>query len=390
MTTRDEDDVRPREYSLISADSHVVEPPDLFLAGLPAHMRSRAPRMEEHDGVSTWAVEGQPPVELPVFARNMGEGSRFDDLDLAVHDPVERLAAQETDSLDAEVLYSSPRLWDAIKQLDDPELRLACTRAHNDWIARFSGHDRDRLIGLGRISSADAGEATTELRRCVDELDLRGVVLDTWPGGTPTLDGPGDQFWGAVEETGIPVSLHIAVGDAASTSPPSGIFAGVRPPMADASLALLGSGVFERYPGVRLVLAHGDAGWAFHWLEFMDANYMRRRHLPGHRMPFADPDALPSEYLRRHCWFTFHQDRTVLKNRALMGTSHLLWASEYPLDGTDWPEDRGQAVRTTDGLDTEDRHAVLAENTARLYRLPGHEAGFPAAAVDAFEPLVHL
>ena len=42
--------------------------------------------------------------------------------------------------------------------------------------------------------------------------------------------------------------------------------------MADAALPLVAAGVFDRFPDVRIVFAHGNAGWAFHWLEFMDIN----------------------------------------------------------------------------------------------------------------------
>ena len=77
--------------------------------------------------------------------------------------------------------------------------------------------------------------------------------------------------------------------------------------MADAALPLVAAGIFDRFPNVRFVLAHGDAGWAMHWLEFTDINFVRHRHLAHYQL--QNPDLLPSEYLRRHFWFTVHQDR---------------------------------------------------------------------------------
>jgi hypothetical protein len=38
----------------------------------------------------------------------------------------------------------------------------------------------------------------------------------------------------------------------------------------------------------------------------------------------------------------------------------------------------------------EARGALMVDNAARLYRLPGHENGFSAAAIKEFAPLVHL
>ena len=192
-----------------------------------------------------------------------------------------------------------------------------------------------------------------------------------------------DPFWETVNESGVPVSLHYAMG-ARATLPPSGVAPGLKPPMADAALPLVAAGVFDRFPNVRLVLAHGNAGWALHWLEFMDINYVRHRHLDEYAL--KDPDALPSEYIRAHTWFVFHQDRSSVKNRHVLGTVHLMWASHYPMADSHWPDDRQQAMRVTEEVPAEDRHALLGGNVARLYQLPGHAGGFTADELTRFEP----
>jgi predicted TIM-barrel fold metal-dependent hydrolase len=302
---------------------------------------------------------------------------------------VERLKAQAADSVDAEVLYPSPGLWDAIGALEDRDLKIACTRAYNDWIAEFCSQNPDRLIGLAKVPSTTVEDARQELLRCTGELGLRGVILDAWPSGAAKAGDPADDaFWEVVNDARVPVSLHYAIGAHAVTEPRSGIAPGLKPPMADAALPLVAAGVFDRFPDVRLVFAHGDAGWALHWLEFMDINYLRHRHLNEYVL--GDPDRLPSEYVRKHSWFTFHQDRSAVKNRHRFGAAHLLWASHLPFEDADWPDDRQEAVRVTDELPDEERHALLAGNTARLYRLPGSEQGFADDELEGFAQLVHL
>jgi predicted TIM-barrel fold metal-dependent hydrolase len=386
-------------HDIISADSHVLEPPELFASGLPAGLRDRAPRLGSYDGGSAWMVDGLEPVPLPATAAT-GSGYRldgrsherpigFDDVLPALYDPAERLKAQDADSVDAEVLYPSPALWDAVNQLDDDELKLVCVRAYNDWIAGFAAHDPDRLVAIGKIPATTGEHALEELRRCVGELGLRGVVLDAWPSGSAVAGDPADDpFWQVVNESRVPVSLHYAVGGSLETAPFGGIAPGLKPPMADAALPLVAAGVFDRFPDVRIVFAHGDAGWAFHWLEFMDINYVRHRHLDEYAL--NDPDALPSEYIRRHTWFTFHQDRSAVKNRHKLGAAHLMWGSHFPLDDSNWPDSRQQAMRVTDEVPATDRHGLLAGNAARLYRLRGHEDGFADTEVGAFEQLVHF
>jgi hypothetical protein len=94
--------------------------------------------------------------------------------------------------------------------------------------------------------------------------------------------------------------------------------------------------------------------------------------------------------MRRHAWFTFHQDRTAVKNRHRIGDVHLLWASHLPFDDANFPDDRQQAMRVTEEVPAGERQALLAGNVGRLYRLPGYEAGFTNDEVAAFEQLVHF
>ena len=386
------------DYTLISADAHVVEPPDLFEQRLPSQLQSRAPKLETTEAGSAWVVDGIEPAFLPATAgtgsgwtvapRDVGKPVTFDDVQPALYDPAERIRAQDADSVQAEVLYPSSGLWDAVKQIEDAELRLACVRAYNDWIAEFSAHNPDRFIGLGKIPSTSTEDSRDELLRCTKDLNLRGVLLDAWPGGGTVAGSPDDDaFWETVNETGVPVSLHYAMG-AKVTLPPSGIAPGLKPPMADAAVPLVAAGVFDRFPNVRLVFAHGNAGWALHWLEFMDINYVRHRHLDEYAL--KNPDALPSEYVRAHTWFVFHQDRTSVKNRHILGPAHLMWGSHYPMADANWPDDRQQAMQVTDEVPADDRHALLGGNVAKLYRLPGSEGGFDEDEAGRFEQLVHF
>jgi len=387
------------DYRLISADAHVLEPPDLF-ERLPGELRNRAPKLRPVDGGEAWMVEGSDPVPLPVTAASGSGYQRFNlshssekplsfaDVLPGLHDPTERLREQEADSVQAEVLYPSAGLWDAIALLEDRDLKVACVRAYNDWIASFCAHSPDRLIGLAKIPSTTCEDAREEVLRCVNELNLRGAILDAWPSGASVAGNPDDDpFWEVINQTRIPVSLHYALGGK-RTLPPSGIAPGLKPPMADAVLPLVAAGVFDRFPDVKIVLTHGNAGWAFHWLEFMDINYVRHRHLDEYALP--DPDAIPSEYIRKFTWFVFHQDRSSVKNRDRLGAAHLMWGSHFPYEDANWPDDREQAMRVTDEVPAGDRQALLADNVARLYRLRGHEDGFADAEVERFEQLVHF
>ena len=173
------------DYKLISADSHVLEPPTIFEAGLPASLRDRAPKLVAHDGGSVWSVDGEL-VPLPSTAATGSGWHRAADGPLtdglvswdavlpALYDPAERVQAQWSDSVDGEVLYPSTGLWDAIKMLDDDELKVALIKAYNDWIAEFCAYQPDRLFGVAKLPGTSVRDAQDELSRCVNELGLRG------------------------------------------------------------------------------------------------------------------------------------------------------------------------------------------------------------------------
>jgi predicted TIM-barrel fold metal-dependent hydrolase len=383
-------------YNLISADSHVVEPADLFEKRVPAGVRDRAPKLVAWNGGSAWQVEDVEPVPFVAstvtgsgYRRPRGDGKSavaFDDLMPSLHDPAERLKTQDADGVSAEVLYGYPGLWDAIKLVDDAEIRLACAQAYNDWLAEFCAHDPLRLIGVGRIPTSSIADARKEVVRCIEELNLRGLVVDAWPDDcSGATDANLDQIWEVVNDARIPISLHYGVG-ASPSAPAPGVAPGSPPPMWEGATRMVGA--FERFPDLRMVFAHGNAGWAFHWMEVFDGVYLRQKHLDIYKMPREN--VFPSEYVRRHYWFTFQHDHTAVRNRRLLGDGHLMWASHFPLDASNWPDNRQDAMLMVDELPTDDQRALLAENVARLYRLPGYETGIDLTPFEEIEVLVHV
>jgi predicted TIM-barrel fold metal-dependent hydrolase len=368
-------------YRLISADSHVVEPPDLFERRLPQSLRSRAPRIEPVS-LRSVAVSGSEYRDLARADRDVSHAN----MPAAYSDPQARIEAQDRAGIDAEVLYPFPPLWDEIKQLDDVSLRLACYRAYNDWIAEFCATAPDRLVGVAKIPNTGLADAVAEVRRA-EGMGLRGVLLDALPSGADEPQDEDDEFWSLVTERGLPVSIHRGLG-AASTAPDFTLGPGRRPQVASVLVPpLAGAGVFERYPQLKIVIAHANCGWVPHWAEGLDSSYLRQAVLRSWSLP--NPDRLPSEY-RRSWWFTFQHDRTGVLAREYIGVAHMMWASHFPLDGADWPDDRARAELVVQEVAAADRERLLATNCARLYRLPGYEAGFPAEELEEYKGLLLL
>ena len=168
---------------IISADSHVLEPHDLWtsrLAGTP--FAERAPRMvedERHghvfviDGLRPFPVglagaAGKPSSELRYT------GDQVESLRSGGWDPVARLDDMDTDGVAAEVLY--PSIGMTLAQSKDRDYQLACIRAYNDWLLDFCAGGKGRLIGLAMIPTIDPEAAVEEIERCAS-AGLKGAMV---------------------------------------------------------------------------------------------------------------------------------------------------------------------------------------------------------------------
>ncbi|MEA2639389.1 MAG: hypothetical protein QOF51_783, partial [Chloroflexota bacterium] len=131
------------KYGLVSADDHVLEPPDLWTARLGSRFRDRAPHLERAaDGTEHWVVDGQVLLGGRVaevgalMADRNHEPTRWDEVPAAAYVPSERLKAMDAAGVDYSALYPTVagRAGQAFGHLADPELELACVQAYNDWL----------------------------------------------------------------------------------------------------------------------------------------------------------------------------------------------------------------------------------------------------------------
>ena len=158
-----------RRYRLISSDSHVNEPPNLWVDRVPAALKARAPRMESFDDGDAWMIEGvKDPINFGMNAcaglapEDMKGWARFDEIRKGGWDPASRIAEMDEDGVDAEVLYPTPRLSAAIVANRDVDYHLAMVRAYNDWISEFVEYAPDRFGGLALLPNRGAEAAVAE------------------------------------------------------------------------------------------------------------------------------------------------------------------------------------------------------------------------------------
>ncbi|MBI3783519.1 MAG: amidohydrolase family protein [Deltaproteobacteria bacterium] len=123
-------------------------------------------------------------------------------------------------------------------------------------------------------------------------------------------------------------------------------------------------GVFHRFPKLNVAFTEAGAGWLPYLLEQMDDRYWRNRYWTG-----CELEMLPSEYFHRNCRVTFMYDPYAIRNRHSCGVENLMWSSDYPHHGTDWPYSRRVIGETFGGVPSAERVRILARNCAELYGL---------------------
>lgn len=360
----------PRTDSLVSADSHVVEPVNAYAAGLPPRWRGQAPRLiADRDGGEQFAIPGMSRVlglgllgaagRDPASVRETG--TSFRQLRPGAWDPERRLADQDTDGVAAEVIYPSVGL--VLLTHINRAYAAACLRAYNRWLAGFCAAAPERLAGCGVTAAASSDEARADLIE-IHRLGLRGALFPLEP-GTATYDSPGfDPVWATAVELDLPISFHAQPPRRPSRGP--GDPANVMAPIWEAQHVLLDlvlGGVLVRNPRLRIVFAEFDAGWVPHCVDRMDHQVTRHGHWLGLG---RDLDRLPSEYVRESVAFTTQGGPG---EELAAGVASIMWAGDFPHSESTFPHSRRAAADLVAHLAPEQQADVTGRTARALYGL---------------------
>ena len=126
-------------------------------------------------------------------------------------------------------------------------------------------------------------------------------------------------------------------------------------------MQLILTGVFDRIPALRIVFAEVDCGWVPYFKEQVDDGFLRYRS----RYHIAD---LPSEYIRRHAYFTYVTDGYGIDNRHRVGVERIMWSSDYPHGNSNYPDAWSPVQASMSGVADQEKAAILAGNAVALYR----------------------
>jgi predicted TIM-barrel fold metal-dependent hydrolase len=386
-------------YTIIDADTHVTETPDLWTSRAPAQMRDRVPRVEtDADGTMRWVVGASRGLASVGLTATAGVGSfnkpprNYEEMHPGAFDAKARLKYMDQMGIWAMVMYPNVGGFGAQQflKLGDPELMLTCVRIYNDWQTEWASADERRLLPITSIPFWDVAAAVKEVRRCA-AMGHKGILFTGEPQyyGLPLIGEPHwNPLWEAAVELDLPLSFHIGSGDMTEGLVKSkiaayGKMAAFTELAVDIFLRnglqlndLLMSGVLARYPQIKFVSVESGIGWIPFMLEALD--YQFRGNSVAEEHP--EFDRLPSEYFARNVyacyWFEQTAPRRLLDK---IGVDNILFETDFPHPTSLYGEE--VHARIKGGLsDCEEpvRRKILWENSQKLYNVTP-----PSAADEA-------
>lgn len=284
-------------------------------------------------------------------------------------DPAARIADMDYEGVD--VNLTLPSGWFGTwTSGDDIALEMAMYRAYHRWMADYCGASPNRLGGVILAGGRDVEGALSEIRRWGSSAWAWGVMVYA-PAGMP-LDHPVlDPLYAEAAALDLAIVLHTFT---------------VMPPYAPGGqdtwdnlwlqrsaahpwcgmrnmAALIGSGVMDRYPTLRVGTLEAGHGWLPFWMARLD------EHADTIKAALPELAGRPSEYVMGGRYFQSIEipEGARLTNAVtdLVGDHVLMYASDYPHGESHYPESAGLVLDWD--MPAERKRKLFWDNAARFY-----------------------
>lgn len=389
-------------YRIFDADTHVIEPAECIEEYLSAADRAKlaalgplVQRSQLPGGMSRYRVGKRPELNRrlgsrervgPPSAIRQGlkerDGTPWDvrwqgppfPTERASFDPHARVKDMDIEGVDVNMILPSGAVA-SFCSLDDVALEQAMYQAYHRYMKELCAPYPDRLTAVMHVSARDVAASVAEIRRCGNE-DWPVGVLPIVP-STLSLDDPDwEPIWAAAQEYDLTVIIHTFT--QAAPFPPGtwdnwdSVFlqrAASHVWNAQRNMAaLIGAGVLDRYPDLRLASLECGHGWLPFWAARLDELAEMSRHaLPPLKQK-------PSEYIRGPRYFQsiqLHEGQQSLRQVIdVLGEDTLMFATDYP-HSESWFPKSVQAILGWTGLSETARRKLLWDNAVQCYRRYG-------------------
>lgn len=277
---------------------------------------------------------------------------------------------QDMDDEGTDTHFLIPTSWTSLVGHEDPTIEVNIIRAFHRHMADFSGNHPDRLQSMIVASARDVDAAVKEIRQWGKSrwaVAVMPLVTKDIPVDHPSLD----PIWRAADEHDLPVVHH-----SFTWTPPyfpgvfdlwDNIFLGRLASHPWGAMrfiaAVIGGGIMDRFPNLRVGTLECGFGWLPFWGKRMDEQYA----YVGSTAPLK---MKPSEYLksgRYFCSVERHEGADMFDMvTSFLGDGVLMYASDYPHSECQFPETVANFLAWD--IAPERRAKLMAGNADRLFR----------------------
>lgn len=370
---------------IIDADSHFMEPLDLWVRYIEPKYRERCFRFErEPDGHYAMVIDGVRTLKVCDFYVDellgvaVGYGQKEQGLGLGTFDPAavfthsledmeRRIGFLDQEGIECQFIYPTLGLfWE--DGIEDPELAAAHCAAYNTWALEVTAGHKRRLYPVGHISLRNPAAAVRELDRLA-KAGVRAVFIAAMPVGGCSLGNPRyDPVWAAAQDHEVAVGLHLVahrsyLGNEWHRDRDPGFMFMSMNLIQDPRMALttmVYDGVFERFPRLRVATIEAASGWVVEWVDRLDYRFSYMGHTTQMKRP-------ASEYFARNIWISADpEERTLGLMIELLGDDKFFIGSDYP-HAEGFTEPVAKARRALSRMPQPSVDKILGGNAARFF-----------------------
>jgi predicted TIM-barrel fold metal-dependent hydrolase len=371
-----------RQYNVVDADGHILEPLNLWTDYIEPKYRDRAPRLVTNnhgrqqlqvDAALLGSAERGLGAIGAIGARDghvIADGFEYSQGRAGGFDPHKRIPDMDSDGIDAAFLYPSIGLF--VGGIQDPGLAGATCRAYNRWLADYCKPYPDRVFGVAMLPMQDVDQAIKEMTFARKDLGFRAGFLRPNPYNNRLIHDPVyEPFWNAAEELDFAIGFHEG---ASPGMPQVGVdrFQGRGAQhiishtmeMMLAALSMIWGGVCEQHPKLRVGFLESGGGWIAPWLDRMD------RHFDDQGFNDSGLKNRPSDIFRKQCWISFEPVEGCLHALAdYVGPNKIMWATDYPHPDGFFPGAPKMIQKQLEGLSEDTKRGVMAGGAMGFYGL---------------------
>ncbi len=366
---------------VISSDSHVVEPPDVWVERMDrSKFGDRIPHLVKAGDIHAWIVDRKETGGVGAIAQAglrferpediVQEGS-FDDVRPGGYIPSEHVKDMDVDGVYGGLVYPSIGLA-LFRDVEDPELARGIFAAYNDWLAEFCNAYPERLKGAAMILADEDVDLAIEETRRVAEQGIKAVMIPSYPRADRTYDNPiYEPFWAFCEENEVAVNLHVTTNRPKADPITRGVTTTSTASYVQhdywvrMSLChMIFSGVFERYPRLMVAEVEHELGWLPYFIGRIDIAYEEKQEALAQR--FKD-GKMPSDFMRSNVYHSFQEDALGIQMRHVIGVENLMWGSDYPHSESTFPKSLEILDEILEGVPENEKAMIVGENAERVY-----------------------